>query len=78
MNRNCYTYLYRPVTLVYYTQFTDFRLAIKWEKRIKSWSKKKKEALIQENWNELQNFSKCQNESIAIPKATHSSRLRSN
>lgn len=44
--------------MLYCEGFTDFRYAIDWEKRIKNWSKKKKEALIAERFDLLPELSK--------------------
>jgi putative endonuclease len=63
-----YTYCRRPVLLVYCEMFTDYILAINTEKKIKGWSRKKKEALIEGNWEKLKEYSKCNNDSKAIPK----------
>ena len=52
-----------PFKLVYYQQFMSISQAISWEKHIKNWSKKKKEALINENWEQLQEYSRCKNDS---------------
>ena len=41
-----YTYSRVPVTLVWSQEFSDVRDAIALERRIKGWSRKKKEALI--------------------------------
>ncbi len=57
-----YTYTRRPVVLEYFERFSDFRLAIEWEKRIKRWSRKKKEALIVANWDKLKEEAACKNE----------------
>lgn len=48
-----FTYKRRPVTLRYYQRFPDIRKAIEWEKQIKGWSRKKKEALFNGDWNEI-------------------------
>ncbi len=61
INKNSYTYLRRPIELVYCELFTDFNLAIEWETRIKKWSKLKKEALILKNWENLKKHSQCLN-----------------
>ena len=53
-----YTYNRRPVELVYHAEFTDIRIAIEFEKKIKKWSKAKKEALINEEYEKLPNLSK--------------------
>jgi len=60
-NKTSYTYTRRPFTLVYHINFTDINEAIKWEKKIKDWSRKKKEALISENWGDLVELSKGRN-----------------
>jgi hypothetical protein len=49
--------------MVYCEAFTDFKFAICWEKKIKDWSRKKKEALINENWDELKKAAACKNDS---------------
>ena len=62
-NTNAYTYFRRPVELVYYATFQNPYDAISWEKKIKRWSRKKKEALIEANWDEIKRLAECQNES---------------
>jgi putative endonuclease len=62
-NQKSYTFSRRPVKMVYCEKFNDYDLAISWEKRIKRWSKNKKEALIKENWNQLRNEAECKNAS---------------
>lgn len=47
-----------PVTLKWYLQCTNPSEAIQLEKQIKGLSKRKKEALINENWEDLVLFSK--------------------
>ena len=58
INKDCYTFTRRPLELMYKINFTNPTEAIKWEKKIKDWSRKKKEALMAENWNDLIEFSK--------------------
>jgi putative endonuclease len=58
INVSAYTFKRRPVELVWYEKFTDYDLAIRWEKRLKKWSKRKKEALISGEWNKLKDLSK--------------------
>lgn len=58
INKNCYTFTRRPLELMYKINFTKPEEAIRWEKKIKDWSRKKKEALMTENWNDLIEFSK--------------------
>ena len=63
IHKESYTYLRRPVELVFCELFLDYNLAIQWEKRIKKWSSKKKEALMNSDWEKLIEESKCKNES---------------
>ncbi|WGD33930.1 GIY-YIG nuclease family protein [Olleya sp. YS] len=53
-----YTYNRRPIKLVFYAEFTDINLAIESEKQIKKWSRIKKEALINNEFNKLPNLAK--------------------
>ncbi len=46
----CYTFKRRPVTLKFYEVFQDVNMAIQFEKQIKGWSRKKKEALFNNDW----------------------------
>ena len=76
INPDSYTFSRRPVTLKYAEAFTDYKLAIEWEKRIKRWSAQKKWALIEENWDELCRLAECRNESH-WKRLRKGSRLRS-
>ena len=60
---NSYTFKRRPVELVFCETYNDFKIAEQWEKRLKGWSRKKKEALIEKNWEKLKEYAGCQNES---------------
>jgi putative endonuclease len=62
LNKTSYTFSRRPVEIIYSERFTDFDLAIKWEKHIKDWNRKKKEALINGNWSQLKIEAMCKNE----------------
>jgi putative endonuclease len=53
-----YTYKRRPVMLVYCEDYNDINSAIAREKQIKGWTRKKKEALIKSNFNELSKLAK--------------------
>ena len=53
-----YTYRRRPVDLVFYTEFTSISMAIESEKQIKKWSRAKKEALINGNYDALKDLAK--------------------
>ncbi|KJD31700.1 excinuclease ABC subunit C [Tamlana nanhaiensis] len=53
-----YTYKRRPLELVFYAEFTDISMAIQTEKQIKKWSRAKKEALINGEFDKLPNLAK--------------------
>ena len=55
---NSYTANRRPLTLVFYCEFTDINTAIETEKQIKKWSRAKKEALINGEYDRLVNLAK--------------------
>ncbi|WP_040491758.1 GIY-YIG nuclease family protein [Xanthomarina gelatinilytica] len=57
-HKDSYTYKRRPIELVFYADFTDIRLAINSEKQIKKWSRAKKEALINNEFEKLPNLAK--------------------
>ncbi len=57
-NPESYTYNRRPVEVVFYTEFNDVKHAISFEKQVKGWSRKKKEAIINDEWEKLPNLSK--------------------
>jgi putative endonuclease len=60
---SAYTYTRRPVQLVFFERFTTPDEAIAFEKQVKGWSRKKKEAIIENNWHKLKELSVCKNES---------------
>jgi len=53
VNKDCYTYSRRPVTLKKVFEFDEPLQAIQFEKRIKGRSRKKKEALIRGDIDEI-------------------------
>jgi putative endonuclease len=53
-----YTFKRRPVKLVFQEMFTEVIQAIAFEKQVKGWSRAKKEALINGNWDLLPELSK--------------------
>ncbi len=57
LDKTSYTYSRRPVKIVYQEIFQNPNDAIMWEKRIKGWSRKKKEALINDDFVELKRLS---------------------
>jgi len=54
----CFTYKRRPVEIVFLQLYSSINQAIQFEKKIKGWSRRKKEALIEERWNDLIKYSK--------------------
>ncbi len=44
--------------LIYSQQFNDIKQAIELEEQIKGWTRRKKEALINEDWENLKRLSK--------------------
>ena len=56
-----YTFRRRPVKLAYIAEFGDVNDAISWEKKVKRWSRKKKEALIAGEYEKLKNLASCIN-----------------
>lgn len=58
LNPEGYTYKRRPVELVFHYEFNDINQAIDFEKQVKGWSRKKKEAIINDKWDLLPGLSK--------------------
>ncbi|WP_422080069.1 GIY-YIG nuclease family protein [Ulvibacterium sp.] len=56
--RDSYTFSRRPIKLVFFCEFTDPNRAIGMEKQIKRWSRAKKQALIDGNYDQLPNLAK--------------------
>jgi putative endonuclease len=46
------------VDLKYSEHFHDINNAIAWEKQLKGWSRKKKEALFKSDWEEIKKLAK--------------------
>ena len=59
INERCFTYKRRPVALKYFEHFTDALQGIAREKQLKGWSRKKKEALFNEDFELLKELSKA-------------------
>jgi putative endonuclease len=49
----CYTFERRPLELVHSSDFHDIDDAIRWEKQLKGWSRRKKIALIANDWTAI-------------------------
>ncbi|MEO0507898.1 MAG: GIY-YIG nuclease family protein [Bacteroidota bacterium] len=62
-NRNSYTFKRRPVVLEYCKEFDDVIHAIRFEKKLKGWTRAKKQALIRKDFDKLQGLSECRNAS---------------
>ena len=58
LNKKAYTYTRRPVKLVYHEGYTDRYYAIAREKQRKGWSRKKKIAMLNGEWDKLPKLSK--------------------
>jgi len=58
IDQHAFTYKRRPVVLKWFEQFSDPAAAFKVEKQLKEWNRRKKIAMIQENWNKLVEYSK--------------------
>ncbi len=61
LNRECFTYKRRPLELIFYQDFNEVEQAIYFEKKIKKWSRQKKRALIDGNYDMLQILAECRN-----------------
>jgi len=57
-----YTARRLPIQLLYYEEFQRIDDAFYKEKQVQGWSRKKKEALIKNNYSDLVNLAICQNE----------------
>lgn len=53
-----YTFTRRPVELIYYEFYQYILNAIRREKQLKKWSRKKKEALMRKDWKELRRLAR--------------------
>jgi putative endonuclease len=60
-DKKSYTYTRRPVKLLFHQEFKDINEAISFEKKLKGWSRLKKEAVINGEWQKLPELSKCYN-----------------
>ena len=65
LNKSCFTYKRRPLELIFHQEFNGIEQAIFFEKKIKSWSARKKYALAEGKYDMIQILAECRN-------ATHS------
>jgi putative endonuclease len=63
--RTCYTYERRPVSVLFVQAFHSREEALAMERRIKGWSRAKKEALIRGDWSEVSRLSRSKNPSTS-------------
>ena len=70
LNKSCFTYKRRPVKLIFHQEFNDVEQAIYFEKKIKKWSSKKKLALANDEYDQLQILAECRNVSHSDFKPT--------
>ena len=61
LNKNCFTFERRPLELIFYQDFNDVEQAIYFEKKIKKWSRKKKQALADGDYEMLEILSESRN-----------------
>ena len=61
VNPDSYTAKRLPVQLVFCTEFLYPEPAIAFEKQLKGWTRKKKEAVIAGEWNKLKELAVCKN-----------------
>lgn len=61
-----YTSTRLPVSLIYSTNFSDINEAIKFEKQLKGWSRKKKEALMRGDFDALVSLSKSKSQNDRV------------
>ncbi len=66
INPKAFTFGRRPVEVVYREIFNNVVQAIAWEKQIKGWSRKKKEAVIAGNWDILPELAACKGNAKAV------------
>lgn len=59
--KDSYTYKKRPLSLEFYQEFNDVLQAIYFEKKIKGWTKAKKQTLIKGDFDMLHILSECRN-----------------
>ena len=60
----CYTIRRRPVVLVHLSEFHEVWDAIRWEKQLKGWSRAKKQALAQDNWQTIHELARLTRERL--------------
>ncbi len=74
LDRGCYTFDRRPLQLVHSSEFYDVLEAIRWEKQLKGWSRKKKAALAAGNWEAVKKLARPHFETRTSPSTTNSAK----
>ncbi|MCK5441395.1 MAG: GIY-YIG nuclease family protein [Maribacter sp.] len=69
LNDNSYTSKRRPVNLIFHQEFMQFVQAEYFEKKLKKWSKKKKLALANGDFDLLPILAECRNKSHSKNKS---------
>lgn len=59
--KDCYTFKRRPLQLEYHLEFWDVLQAILFEKQVKGWTRAKKRALINDDFDTIQLLAECRN-----------------
>ena len=57
IDEGCYTFSRRPLRLDYVGEFSQIHEAIDFEKKLKTWSHRKKRAFAQGKWADLKRYS---------------------
>ncbi len=65
LHKTSYTYSRRPIKLVWFIECNHIELAITYEKQIKGWNRKKKIALINNDWDTIIEISNEKNQKKA-------------
>jgi putative endonuclease len=66
----CYTFGRRPVRLVFSAAFATPGEAIFAEKRLKGWSRAKKEALVRGDWDAIRDLARSRSAALAHPSTS--------
>jgi putative endonuclease len=70
IDHKAFTFKRRPVTLVWSAEFQWIKDAIVFERQIKGWSRAKKEALMNGDWDGLQSLAKNRSENTRPPHSS--------
>lgn len=58
VDSDCYTYDRRPLQLVHVSEFAWVDQAIAFEKKLKSWSHRKKRAFVEGDWKAIKRYAR--------------------